>query len=721
MPLNYQFFNNVTDDVRQEIARRQAAYWPDNAVSDNALAWNYQKTSYLILTSFAPEEVKPSVPGAGEGPSSAGYTAGTAKASAATWRQDLPAPIPKPNKEIIIQSKRTAIQNPTAPILDLYKENGTIAGAVLNSAEVTADGTVGKYGSILRISVNFTVFDRYELDSYMDNFLRPGRDIGLEFGWSVNENFNVNRGKIHGTVFNFSFSAKEDGSWECTLQAYGASAMTYGFGVDAKDSNLENGNGVDTTNFATYGLLDIIQRSIDNASKLFDSPNVTRIVSYCKKADISKVISTGVTLAPAKPTTTENRSNRAPFDNNFNIVKVQDTGINIYFYKLPSSYFPAFNGNKDLITDFSIIPYISLDNLIKLINAKINKISKRGLPNYIFQKDGEDVCVGNNYNTIFLQTGPADSSKFGFTTQRNGDGKQSILSLGGTGEPGDFSNSNNGAIIPLQHLVLINAMFIKDELQKIISSDKNVQNKKITSFLNVLFDQLSTETGGVINLVLEPDRDKDGNHDNIFILNKNGTPKNVLDNITVFSIPMMTKGSVVRAMSIESKVPDAIVTEVATFTRAGQSYGENEFSLAKASATKQELIKQLIDLNKSYIYNLEGTSEETTNNLNQWRNKVRDIYVRLYSIQENLTLNTDGTVGGINNIMDLKTAVFPIYLKLTLDGINGFLYGNAVTTNWLPKQYRDSRIYWTVIKIRHLIQNNDWTTELEAIYRVKEK
>ena len=70
--------------------------------------------------------------------------------------------------------------------------------------------------------------------------------------------------------------------------------------------------------------------------------------------------------------------------------------------------------------------------------------------------------------------------------------------------------------------------------------------------------------------------------------------------------------------------------------------------------------------------------------------------------------------------MDLKTAVFPISYKVTLDGINGFLYGNAITTNWLPKQYRDDRVYWTVKTITHTIQNNDWTTELEAIYRVRE-
>ena len=277
----------------------------------------------------------------------------------------------------------------------------------------------------------------------------------------------------------------------------------------------------------------------------------------------------------------------------------------------------------------------------------------------------------------------------------------------------------------MQHLVLINVQFIIDEFNKIISGDKNVQDKKILSFLKSLFKQLETETGGIIDLVMMPYRDNNGNITSISILNKTGNPDGALDNINVFEIPMMTKGSVVRAMSIESKVPDAVATEVATFTRAGLSYGETpaggNVDVASSRQVIAELISKLAELNENYLNNIAGTAEQNATSKQHWVTAVRDTYRKLTSIQQSLTLNSDASIGGINNILDLKTAVFPIYLKLTLDGINGFLYGNAIKTNWLPRQYRDSRIYWTVTKIRHMIQNNDWTTELEAIYRVKER
>jgi hypothetical protein len=189
---------------------------------------------------------------------------------------------------------------------------------------------------------------------------------------------------------------------------------------------------------------------------------------------------------------------------------------------------------------------------------------------------------------------------------------------------------------------------------------------------------------------------------------------------------MMTKGSIVRSMNIESKVPDAVVTEVATFTRAGVSYGDSTsanggINITEAEESLNVLIQELNELNKTWVNNISGDQSKIPTNTRTWNNKVKNIYRKIASIQQSITLNYNGERISKFNIFNLKTAIFPIYLKLTLDGINGFLYGNAIKTNWLPKQYQDSRIYWTVINIRHKIENNDWTTELEAIYRVKEK
>jgi hypothetical protein len=723
MALNYQFYNNTLPDVRNEIGRRQNAYWPNGSINNEALSWNYQKTAYIILkalkVTYSPEITQ-------RGP----FAARETDRPLNTFSGQLPTRTTPASYKIDVNEEAPIkrIQTPTEPILKLYgpdytESTGTIRGAILNSAEIKQEGT---YGSILRITVNFTVFDKNELDNYMNSFLRPGADIGLEYGWTINEfegkDIKVNKGEIYGTVFNFSFSAKEDGTWECSLSAYGPSLMTYGFPVDAKDpANTKP----EPSNFATYGLLEIFKTIENNKQLLYDNGDEVR--SNCRKVFASQIAANS--LSPFDESLVTKKVGE--FNTEFKKVDSNNPEAPVvYIYKLPLSVLSIDNfggGTTTKVGEEMYTPYITLNNLIEFINSKIEKISKRGLPKYSFVSDGINVCVGSKYNALFKQTGPADVSKFAFTTQRNGPPGspiQTVYSLKGSGE--SFVKDLDADNVPLQHLILINTNFILSELNKIISGDKNVQDKKILSFLKLIFSQLETETGGAIVLELMPDRDVDGNIKSILILNKNGVPDTALDNIRVFSIPMMTKGSVVRAMSIESKVPDAVITEVAAFTRAGVNYGDStadNISLTTSKEIITALNTKLRNLNDNWLDNLEagGKPENRAATLEQWQTSVRDTYRKMVSIQESLTLNIDGSLGNINNILDLKTAVFPIYLKLTLDGINGFLYGNAITTNWLPTQYRDSRIYWTVTEIRHRIENNDWITELEAIYRVKEK
>lgn len=240
MPLNYNFINNVDPLVIAEIERREGLYWPAGHINNEALAWNYQKTAYLTMraiTVFPKYEQKGSnLPGS---PSTATKKAAqkAALGNKFDWRTATldeavadfnynDAEREQIGEEVSVIS---TMINPSAPILDLYNNNGTIKGAIINSAEITSDKTLG---AILRTTVNFTVFDRFQLDKYIDNFLRPGREIELEYGWTVNDNIKQNQGKIRAIVYNFTFSAKEDGSWSCTLNALGPTTMTYGFGLD---------------------------------------------------------------------------------------------------------------------------------------------------------------------------------------------------------------------------------------------------------------------------------------------------------------------------------------------------------------------------------------------------------------------------------------------------------------------------------------------------------
>jgi hypothetical protein len=267
-------------------------------------------------------------------------------------------------------------------------------------------------------------------------------------------------------------------------------------------------------------------------------------------------------------------------------------------------------------------------------------------------------------------------------------------------------------------LVLLNVNFLYSEVMSILSNNKNLTDKKIITFLNSIFQQLETDTGGHIRLTItdSPVNKVSGKAEYIQILNQNFEGEGISLNPCL--IPAFTKGSIVRGLNVESTVPDAIQTEVATYTRAGVSYVGNDTDAGELSSNLQELNTELIKLNGAFMENIVVDDTKTQTSLSNWQSQVRAIYRQMFNINQGGVLAGKGSAISAYSLANLKTAIFPIKLKVTLDGIEGFQYGNAITTNWIPIQYREKNVYWTVVKVRHRIENNDWSTELETIYRV---
>ena len=724
MPLNYNFINDVSGDVRAELERRQAYYWPEGHINNSALAWNYQKTSYLRLTSLKRNtyerftiqgkglgvlktSVSPTVPGDGQ-----------------PWP---PSTGVEPETETITTyTEQAKMINPMTPILGLYgpnytNSNGVIKGAVLNSAEISSDGT---YGSILRMTVNFTVFDVNEMDRYVKNFLTPGQDIGLEYGWTVNENLNVNKGKLRGTVYNFTFSAKEDGSWDCTLQALGPSSMTYGFDLDQHGTNDKSG----TTLTAKKGLhLEEIFKTLMDVT---DNDALTESVpistgGLCKKRSVYNAFLSTVSNPQLK---------------GIKLPDIEYDKVNTYIFELPvdkqttlgsdiTSFLALANGllayataraTRDTESVNSKVTYITLRNLINLINLQLDNAFKTDVPHYTFNGFDEngnildqDICK-INANLAFLGIGPVDFSKFAFTTQINGDTAPRF----DFNVSGDEGTVRANGIQKIADLVLLNVNFLYGEIKSILSNNKNLTDKKIVTFLNSIFQQLETDTGGFIRLTMldSPISKVSGKSEYVQILNQNYEGDDI--KLNPCPIPAFTKGSIVRGLSVDSSVPDAIQTEVATYTRAGKSYVGNDADEGSLSTNLKELREELIKLNGAYMENIVVDDAATQTSLTKWQSQVRAIYRQMFNIQQGGVLAGKGSAISAYSLADLKTAIFPIKLRVTLDGIEGFQYGNAIKTNWVPTQYREKHVYWTVVKIRHRIENNDWTTELDTIYRV---
>lgn len=65
----------------------------------------------------------------------------------------------------------------------------------------------------------------------------------------------------------------------------------------------------------------------------------------------------------------------------------------------------------------------------------------------------------------------------------------------------------------------------------------------------------------------------------------------------------------------------------------------------------------------------------------------------------------------------LRRTLYPINFSVTVDGISGFKFGDAVTTNLIPSGYAGV-MFFTVTKINHKVDANAWETTLNTAARM---
>jgi phage protein D len=75
----------------------------------------------------------------------------------------------------------------------------------------------------------------------------------------------------------------------------------------------------------------------------------------------------------------------------------------------------------------------------------------------------------------------------------------------------------------------------------------------------------------------------------------------------------------------------------------------------------------------------------------------------------------------IKQSINRNKSVFPMELEFTLDGINGFKYGDVLAVAGLPRRYREAFVF-TIIGVDHSVSNDgEWTTKIKCNARARIK
>jgi len=123
---------------------------------------------------------------------------------------------------------------------------------------------------------------------------------------------------------------------------------------------------------------------------------------------------------------------------------------------------------------------------------------------------------------------------------------------------------------------------------------------------------------------------------------------------------------------------------------------------AKIVATKQEFDTKLIE-------DLQNAFKELQSKVTQSRINTAQNALNQYLIGTRYPRATTGA----NNV---KYLTLPIKLKLTIDGISGFQFGQVVDLDYKPARYSDRAVFM-ITNVTHRITRDGWETELDTILR----
>lgn len=286
-----------------------------------------------------------------------------------------------------------------------------------------------------------------------------------------------------------------------------------------------------------------------------------------------------------------------------------------------------------------------------------------------------------------------------------------------------FNAQNNTHSFPSRMFINLNLIkSILDELQK------DATTYKLNDFLAKLNTYIVSATGGAIDmqLVTHP-----VNPEYLLFYDKNylGNKPDVVP----YSVPMMANhphGSIVKDFKISAKLPASMQGLMYT-TNNSDNISEEQiapymnFMYNNAAIKRDGTVETLINADgeeikkkleeryrasyELYVKTLDSASQEF-GNTKQNESKQKEL-------QSALTKYIQYPSPTIEKSSQMQSPIYPYEVEFTIDGINGFRYGDAVKFEALPKKYQKDTIF-SIISINHTVNTNgEWDTKLRCIMR----
>jgi hypothetical protein len=372
--------------------------------------------------------------------------------------------------------------------------------------------------------------------------------------------------------------------------------------------------------------------------------------------------------------------------------------------------------------------YITLGGLIQFINDHVLTKMEGSVANPLIVCD--DATVFSNYyddivscdpeNVLLLPTNistpnfnavtgnPKDCNVYGKLTYYN-------QVYTNTQWPGVYAKGGvTGKIYPSR--IFLNIEMIQDLVASM--SEKQTKSFTVAVFLAAISNAIQKATAGAIQLrlVTHPD-----NSDMLMFADTQYVKDRAADStatVIPYSIPMFSNhpnGSAVKSFSLSAKMPDNlknlsyVLNQGKELTEAQIAPYMNFMFNAQNKDQLSKLTQNFRDTHDNAVAAL-GKAKQQFGDSTKTQEHQQALYKALAEYIKYPTSDW-------RRAQQMTAPLYPFEASVTLDGIQGFRYGDVVQFDALPLRYRRNTVF-SIMGINHTVTSTgEWTTELKCMMR----
>ena len=571
-----------------------------------------------------------------------------------------------------------------------YEASSKRPGPIATGVDVKKQGELG---TTRRATVKFTCFTDNQLAQITPSFFNPGDSMAVEWGWSVgggggsagapsNANLgndvlasqamrnasagNPNYDGLQGRIANFNYSLTADNTWECQVEIIAAAETIMGGSAGnydcaekcAIEKDRQDGDKKDKTTIgkSTLGLL--LKSIFDDFDK--------NAAAYASLGTITK----GNYMGPQRTETGQDDSSW--YEGGFigAIIRNKPDATEAYI---------SYGALEEAINRYCIPDGKNPNTAVGRIDTRKGGMLLKTFPG--LESSDPRVCIlpGSPYASQIVKDFVADSCF-----------------------EGDGINLSK---------ILLNNVFLMTQLDQV----EQQENPRILDFLKGVLNKVSDVCGGIWGFeVVSADSESGVVCPTVSIVDIKAGPK---AGAAPAVIPTNSNDSVVREFKLALKLTDSMKTQ-AVYSKIGApaakspSGGNCDTKAIAAIGMMQSKPPK--------------PPPPTCDCGNAGDNKPKTFAEAFADLAKEVTDDTVNTartlmLGKILSADDsnlCKSMPLPFEFSLTLDGIGGFGFGQAITSTRLPSSITANWIF-QVTAVEHSVTAQDWTTTINTIARLK--